>query len=70
MTGGSGNNITLGIPLPKTPGWTRCTGTLLTKTRIRVCFLLGNRSPEFALPRGEDAAHGPSAGHARHDLPL
>ena len=48
-TGGSGNNMTLGIPLPKTPDGRVYRYSPNENAHPRL-FLLGGRVPEFILP--------------------
>lgn len=48
-TGGSGNNMTLGIPLPTTPDGRVYRYSPNENAHPRL-FLLGNRAPAFALP--------------------
>jgi hypothetical protein len=49
-TGGSGNNLTLGIPLPKTPDGRVYRYSPNENAHPRL-FLLGDRLPEFVLPK-------------------
>jgi hypothetical protein len=48
-TGGSGNNMTLGIPLPKTPDG-RVYRYSPNETAHPRLFLVGQRVPEFVVP--------------------
>ena len=48
-TGGSGNNMTLGIPLPKTPDGRVYRYSPNENAHPRL-FLLGERVPEFVVP--------------------
>ena len=53
-TGGSGNKMTLGIPLPKTPDGRVYRYSPNENAHPRL-FLLGNRVPEFVLPEAMTA---------------